>query len=271
MLRDDKTFLRWAGSKKRLVPKLLKYFDTDYDRYIEPFMGSAAVFFALAPKRAILSDLNCDLVNTFIAVRDHPRAVYNAFSKFPVTKEDFYNVRAMDIEKLNSVKRAARFIYLNRFCFNGLYRTNKLGRFNVPYSPVKSGNLPSKANVCDVAKSLKSVELLSGDFEVTLNLARRGDFVYLDPPYLIKKRRIFNEYLPNSFNRNDLDRLSIQLQKLNTRGVKFLLSYAFCKEGLQLSRGWYVQRVQTQRNISGFAKFRRKALELLISNVEVKI
>ena len=141
MTGSAKPFLRWAGSKKKQVPTLARFWNCGFDRYIEPFMGSACLFFDLQPKDAVLGDINNDLIRTFLAVRDHPRAVANRLTKIPLGKRSYYAIRKQRLSDLDPVEAAARFIFLNRYCFNGLYRTNEAGRFNVPYAPLGTGRL----------------------------------------------------------------------------------------------------------------------------------
>ena len=264
-MRAVNPFLRWAGSKKRLLPKLKSYWQPDCLGYVEPFMGSACLFFDLQPDRAILGDLNSDLVNTYMVIRDHYRAVHNALLRLPLGKNNYYKIRSVLPSSLLPTERAARFLYLNSFCFNGLYRTNQSGQFNVPFS-ASSGTLPSYEQLKAVSTALEMADILCGDFEKTLHKARRGDFVYLDPPFAVSNRRVFKEYLPKSFGSSDIDRLRSNLVSLDKAGIKFLVSYAYCKEAIDLASRWYLKRVFTQRNISGFAEHRRKAVELLISN-----
>ena len=135
-------FLRWAGSKRQLLPRLRPLIEASPGRYIEPFMGSASLFFSLNKQHGVLSDLNEELVDTFLTVRAQPRLVARALAKLTNSESAFYRVRERDPKDLSPTARAARFIYLNRFCFNGLYRTNAKGRFNVPYGRPKNDNRP---------------------------------------------------------------------------------------------------------------------------------
>lgn len=262
-----KPFLRWAGSKQKLIPRLLPYWGKGYRRYIEPFMGSAALFFKLQPPSAILSDINCELVETFIAVRDHPKAVHNNLGRFPLGEKNYYKIRALETNKMTLIERASHFIFLNRFCFNGLYRTNKNGKFNVPFSSYGTGGFPSLLDFYAYSRVLKNAILKNEDFqEILIKEVREGDFVYLDPPYAIENRRVFSQYCPQTFGLNDIERLQETLKTLDKRKVKFALSYALCKEAKSIFVGWNIRQVHTQRNISGFAKHRRRAIELIISN-----
>lgn len=265
-MRKTNSFLRWAGSKKRLIPKLSTYWDDNFTRYVEPFAGSATLFFSLQPSRAILSDINSDLVDTLCAVRDHPRAIHNRLRRLPLGQEAYYIIRQEDSSQLPILDRAARFIYLNRFCFNGLYRTNLSGKFNVPYAASKTGRLPTLDELFASAKALSSAQIRARDFEVTLQDVGAGDFVYMDPPYAVRNRRIFRQYGPDSFGTDDLERLASTLPHIDSCGATFLVSYAMCKEALNAFDGWHIRRAQTQRSIAGFSQHRRKAVEILVSN-----
>lgn len=232
-------------------------------------MGSACLFFALQPDNALLSDSNIELVDTFLAVRDHPRAVHNRLTRIPRGKESYYSIRGMDTSKMEALDRAARFIFLNRYCFNGLYRTNQAGRFNVPFSPSGTGDIPSWDKFWAIAKGLKGVKILRGDFEQVLTTeVKERDLVYLDPPYAVENRRIFHQYGPQTFGLDDIARLKKILTIIEQRGAYFVLSYAFCREANDAFRAWNVKKVLTQRNISGFAQHRRRAAELIITNIK---
>jgi DNA adenine methylase len=268
MKTQPQTFLRWAGSKRKLLPLLSGFWKSEYLRYVEPFMGSACLFFALRPQSAILADINGDLVRAFREVRDHPQAVANRLGRIPLGKHSYYRHRRKRLADLDSTDAAAHFIFLNRFCFNGLYRTNKKGLFNVPYGSAGTGRLPGGRDLRAASNVLRRCSIKVADFEDTLGMTRAGDFVYLDPPYAVGNRRVFRQYGPSSFGLDDLRRLSGALTKLDQRGVKFVLSYAYCREALEYFKGWPQQKVLIDRNIAGFARHRRRAAELLISNVE---
>lgn len=262
-----RSFLRWAGSKKQLLPRLKVYWRNSFRRYVEPFMGSACLFFAIRPRRAILADMNEELVRTFLQVRDNPGTVASKLRRFPTGKEAYYEMRALRPEKLTPAEAAARFIYLNRFCFNGLYRTNKSGGFNVPYASSGTGQLPSGDLLHECANALKSASIKSGDFAETLSAVRAGDFVYLDPPFVVQKRRVFREYVADSFGQADLPRLTAMLKKIDLVGAFFVASYADCREGRQALAEWRQCRVRTKRHIAGFSKHRRHAYEIIATNL----
>ncbi len=261
-----KPFLRWAGSKRRLLPRLIPFWKNTYHRYVEPFMGSASLFFAVRPPMALLSDINADLVDTFVTVRDHPLAVHKALQQLPKGEDGYYEVRRLVPEWLSSVKRAARFIFLNRFCFNGLYRTNAKGCFNVPFSPARTGPLPTGRDLHAASVLLRNAEIVQADFQYALRGIGPGDFVYLDPPYAVSNRRVFRQYGPKTFGTEDLSRLAATLQDLDCRGVSFVVTYAFCVEAIQAFRPWNTQKVFTQRNVAGFSRYRRRAAEIIAWN-----
>jgi DNA adenine methylase len=269
-LRNAAPFLRWAGSKRKLLPKLIPYWGKGYDRYIEPFAGSGALFFALLPDAAVLGDINGELIEALECVRESPAEIHRLLSSMPHTKAEYYRIRSQDKNMLDSQSRATRFIYLNRFCFNGLYRTNLAGQFNVPFASSGTGGIPPLEVFLENAKRLQQAKLIHGDFDAVVRAeVKAGDFVYLDPPYAVANRRIFRQYGPQTFGLEDLDKLGLLLDHIDTRGGRFLLSYADCKESRTLGKPWHHRRVYTQRNIAGFHRHRRRAAETLITNIAV--
>jgi DNA adenine methylase len=264
-------FLRWAGSKRQLLPKLSKYWTVDCTRYIEPFVGSASLFFKLTPTSAILGDVNAELMATYQQVKGNLAAVFAELGKMKKSKEDYIRLRATKPSTLKPEQRAARLIYLNRFCFNGLYRTNRTGEFNVPFSGDRTGEIPTAEALKRCSFCLQNAELVTGSFENTLKTAQSGDFIYMDPPFSVVARRVFNEYDASVFSQRQLMVLRDWLVQLNNKGIRFLVSYAESEEGILLSKGFYVETVNVRRNIAGFAANRRKTNELLISNVKPTI
>lgn len=264
-------FLRWAGSKRQLLPMLTGLWRPEFKRYVEPFMGSACLFFATRPEEAILGDLNGQLIETFTQVRDNPNLVFSIYSRWANDRNEYYRIRNIDITNLDSVTRAARFLYLNRYCFNGLYRTNKQGKFNVPYGAGKNGTLPSIDNLKATSCLLHRAALINSDFEAVVRLnVRPADFVYLDPPYLTGSRRLARQqYGPPHFCEQDIERLLSVLRLVDSRGAWFVLSYA---SGTSLSaevNPWSCITLNVRRNIAGFANHRRHATEVLITNLPI--
>ena len=168
-------------------------------------------------------------------------------------------------------KKAARFIYLNRFCFNGLYRTNLKGQFNVPYGGAKAGEVPSEVVLRTCSRLLKGARLIPGDFEKVLETATPGDFIYMDPPFSVQAKRVFKEYNAAIFNNDDLRRLRTWLELLSARQIDFLVSYAECDEANYLKEGFHSKTISVRRNIAGFTASRQASNEVLVSSAPLTI
>jgi DNA adenine methylase len=223
------------------------------------------------PQKAILGDLNGELVEVYGTLRAHASRVHAQLSTRPPDSATYYHLRALRPADLTAFDRTVRFVYLNRFCFNGIFRTNRRGQFNVPFSGDKTGGLPPLASFKLAAGLLKKAKLRAGDFGRILTRTKPGQFVYLDPPYSKPSRRYRGEYGPKTFSPKDLARLKAHLIRMAARGVKFVLSYEDSAGGRKLaSEGWNVRRVLVRRNVSGFAGQRRRASELIISNIDIK-
>ncbi len=260
-------FLRWAGSKRRLLPVLQTYWKPSHKRYLEPFAGSACLFFALRPPRAILGDLNPELIATYLEVKHRLEAVTGELAILtPSSKEEYARLRALSPTQLNPAARAARFIYLNRYCFNGIYRTNLKGEFNVPFSGDRCGSVPSTETMKRCARELRTARLVNGDFEKVLEHAERGDLIYMDPPFAVRGRRVFREYDPSTFTHGDITRLRGWMERLAAAKINFVVSYAECDEADVLKRDFSYQTVSVRRNIAGFAAHRTVTNEVMISN-----
>ena len=263
-----KPIFRWAGSKRQIVSLLARFWSNKFDRYIEPFAGSACLFFYLMPKCSIINDINPWLIEAYQFIKRYPLRVHQELAKMVISKEEYYKVRALKPLELSSVKRVTRFIYLNRYCFNGLYRTNKSGDFNVPYGGIKSGKLPSLKDLKNWSLALNNTSLYCLDFQAVADLAKKNDFVYLDPPYNVTTKKIFGEYHAIPFSQNDVFRLKETMTSMDEKGVKFIVSYALSKESNTLIKGFNSNEVIVRRNIAGFSNNRKAAKEVLITNIE---
>lgn len=259
--------LRWAGSKRKLLPALLPLWPASAKRYVEPFAGSACLFFGLEPKRACLSDSNHELVEMYRAVHDDPTKVWHQLRRFSNNPDVYYRTRLPRTSPRTAAYDAARFIYLNRYCFNGLYRTNKQGVFNVPYGGAKSGVLPTLEVLAKVSSALANVRLDAIDFRRAVKKVRRDDFVYLDPPFADDNIRIFRQYGATTFGIADLLDLAENLHCIDAMGATFVLSYADTPQARAVLVGWRPFRLTTTRNIAGFASKRRVATELIVTNL----
>jgi DNA adenine methylase len=199
----------------------------------------------------------------------HPKLIYRAVKAMPKSKAHYYSLRNAGTSGLNEIAKAARFIYLNRNCFNGVFRTNRKGQFNVPRGR-DAGAIPNQTHFLRCSYALRKANLLHGDFEGVVNHARQGDFVYLDPPYAKQGARRRGEYGYASFDTPDVKRLATCLQELDQKGAVFLLSYADCREIRAISSGWYARRILVRRHVAGFLRHRTVVREVLISNRDLK-
>jgi DNA adenine methylase len=257
--------LRWAGSKRTIVPSLLGRVPHSFTRYIEPFAGSACLFFSVAPRRAILGDLNSHLISFYRTLRSQPRPLARALHGLGVDKASYYEIRSMDPCDLRAVDRAARFLYLNRMSFNGVYRTNRQGRFNVPMGR-RVGALPSENMIVAAASRLRRASLVTGDFQDALEHVRAGDFVYLDPPYSRSPAGNYGVYGYGSFDRRDLARLVEVVLEIDRRGATFLLSYADVPELTHRLANFTIDRVAVTAQVGGTTARRSTRQEVLVSN-----
>jgi len=261
--------LRWAGSKRKLLPRIAAYVPACGKRYIEPFAGSACLFFHLSPRRALLGDINRDLIQAYQVVRNRPTAVAAALAEMPPTEAFYYFLRAQLPQHLRPVEQAARFIYLNRFCFNGVFRTNKNGAFNVPRG-TRTGAMPTADAIRHASRALRNATLVAGDFENCLRSIAPGDFVYLDPPYAKRERPGFGEYGYNVFAEADLDRLISSLRMIESCGATFLLSYSYSRRTRDMFKSWRTRTLLVRRHVAGFSQHRGYVREILVTNVESK-
>jgi DNA adenine methylase len=258
-------FLRWAGSKRKQLSRLAPFWSSDHERYVEPFAGSACLFFKLAPKAALLGDNNRELIDTYRVVRDEPERLYRRLCRIPRDLDSYLRWRRIKPGSLDRETRALRFLYLNRNCFNGIFRTNLDGEFNVPMG-TRLGEYFTRDVLLTCSQLLQRTTLVAGDFAKTLEQVRAGDFVYLDPPFAVKSRRVFKEYGRNPFDTSDIRRLSRSLTRIVKQNADFLVSYADCSEARALARQWYSARLSIRRHVAGFACDRKRAYEWLISN-----
>jgi DNA adenine methylase len=256
---------RWAGSKRKLLPRLLSAVPENYERYIEPFAGSACLFFALRPKRAILGDINSELVHAYDVIRRHPRLVARLAMGQRTDSRTYYRLRRTAPASLSEIERAARFVYLNRHSFNGVYRVNRAGYFNVPRG-TRTGRLPSEAHFYRCSIALRCADLRAADYQQCLRNIKCNDFVYLDPPYASRRRNRYGEYGYNCFAEHQLPTLLKVLRRIADIGATFLLSYCFHREFTELPADWHRTLVRVRRHVAGFADHRRVVREMLISN-----
>lgn len=265
--RGLRPLLRWAGSKRQQVVRLKSFWQTHHLRYIEPFAGSACLFFELDPPSAVLGDTNVELIHFYETVRRNPERMHRRLCAIPRDATTYYRWRNRH-EGLSKETAALRFLYLNRNCFNGIFRTNTQGAFNVPYGH-SQGTYFRRSDAMLCAKALRRATLVAGDFEKTLESVAPGDLVYLDPPYAVQARRVFKEYGTTPFTTLDIERLAAALRTIAARGADFVVSYADSREARKLARPWRWVRIPVRRHVAGFADDRRSSYELVITNLEL--
>jgi DNA adenine methylase len=265
--RPATPFLKWAGGKTALLPELLKHVPPRLRRYHEPFVGGGALFFAAAPRRAVLSDSNGELIHCWQQVRDDVYGVLDALADHVYERAHFERVRALDPLHLPAADRAARFIYLNKTCFNGLWRVNRAGRFNVPFGRYRNPAFYDPALLLRANRALRRIEILHAPFEIALQRTSPGDFVYLDPPYdPLSETANFTSYTPDSFAWEDQKRLAAACAALDRRGVRFLLSNSATPRVRQLYRAFEQRLVRAPRHINCKGDARGRVDELLVFN-----
>ena len=264
--------LKWPGGKRALLPEILPRLPAKIKTYYEPFVGAGAVFFALAAEkrfeRAVLNDKNEELMRAYISLFVKVEAVVDALKKHVYEEEHYYRVRAQDPQLLGGAVATARFIYLNRTCFNGLYRVNRKGQFNVPFGKYTNPTICDEENLRAVAKALRdsNAGLDSGDFQEMVEKAKRGDAVYIDPPYApASETANFTAYTAGGFGPKDQERLRDVAKKLDARGVHVLLSNSDTPLVRKLYKGFKIEEVQAPRRVNSKGGKRGNVGELLIS------
>jgi DNA adenine methylase len=266
-------FLKWAGGKRSLLPQLLPLLPrlSPNGTYYEPFLGGGALFFALGPERSVLSDTNPELIETFVAVRDDPIRVLRVLTQLHYSKEDYYRIRSK--VPLNPWQKAARFIYLNKTCFNGLFRVNFSGRFNVPFGSHGEGLVVcDRPQILAASRALRGATLRARDFEQAVASAVRGDLVYFDPPYTRAHRNNgFVEYNALVFKWPDQKRLAELGAQLVDRGVNIAISNANHRSirALYKDERFVIHRIGKWSTIAGNPANRFPTSEVLITGKEV--
>lgn len=274
---DFKPVLKWAGGKRQLLQPILEFVERAFpdriEKYYEPFVGGAAVFFELATQakfeRARLSDMNADLIQVYSELRDDVEGVIRELKKLEERGHDeatYYDVRASRPRKHS--ERAARLIYLNKNGYNGLYRVNRSGQFNVPYGRYKKPPIVDKVRLLAAAGALQKVELAVEDFEQSVKKAKRGDFVYFDPPYLpVSKTANFSAYHSTAFTLAEHERLSKTFARLSKKGVATLLSNSDTPDTRALFTAFDTRTVNATRSINSNASRRGAVTEILVHGV----
>ncbi|WP_280564692.1 Dam family site-specific DNA-(adenine-N6)-methyltransferase [Chromohalobacter sp. 48-RD10] len=263
-----KPFLKWAGGKTQLLAELRAKAPSSYGQYIEPFIGGGAMFFAMQPRAGVIADSNPELVNVYKCLADNVEQVIEHLASFKNDETDFYAIRALRAEELEKEYAAARTIYLNRTCFNGLYRVNKKGEFNAPYGRYKNPSFCQPVTLRAASEALKNVEIICGDYrDVLAQKAKRGDFIFLDPPYLpVSKYADFKRYTKEQFYEEDHRELAEEVARLQRLGCHVILTNSNHPLVHELYEPYEIEIVNTRRNISSNAGSR--TAEDVIVNVQ---
>lgn len=263
--------VKWVGGKRQLMFELLKNMPKSYNRYFEPFIGGGALFFELQPENAYISDMNEELINLYSVVKNKVYDLIQDLCKHEVSKEYFLQIRNLDrtkkYQKFSDVERASRFIYLNRTCFNGLYRVNSQGQFNVPFGNYKNPRIIDENNLLNCSQLLQNTEIRCADFSEILNKVKRNDFVYFDPPYVpINETSNFTSYTKEGFDVDLQFKLRDICDELDSMGVKFMLSNSDTKLVNELYADYEIKKVFASRAINVNADGRGKITEVLVRN-----
>jgi len=265
-------FLKWAGGKRQLLPQMEAHFPKHYNRYIEPFIGGGAVFFHLLPENSIVSDNNPDLINCYKVIKEDVEGLIKSLKKHVYEKIYYYEIRALDrdVKKfadLSNVEKASRSIFLNKTGYNGLYRVNSKGLFNVPFGRHKNPKICDETNLRNVSQALKKVEISLGSFEICLDFAEKDDFIYFDPPYFpLSDTALFTSYTKNSFDKSSQIKLFEVFKELNRRGCNLMLSNSYTEFILDLYKDFKIITLKAKRNINSNSQKRGLINEVLILN-----
>ena len=247
-----KPVLKWAGGKRQLLPDLLALMPERYERYVEPMIGGGALFFALSNKRALVADSNPELINLYRMIVADLDGVLDAARQWSISEETFYEVRALHFETLDPVTAAARMLYLNKTCFNGLYRVNRKGQFNVPWGRYANPSIVSRATLVAARRRLKQADILLGNYSDILNVhSRKGDLVFLDPPYLpISQNSDFKRYTKEQFREADHRVMRSVVETLRDRGCTIIITNSNHPLMYELYSEFSIKVIETRRNIN---------------------
>lgn len=275
IISEPKPFLKWVGGKRQLLPEIHKWMPSDYNNYFEPFVGGGALFFSnniIPEKKYYLNDYNTELVNVYKIIRDNVDELIDDLKSHVNTPEYYYQIRKIDREinynKLSNLKKASRFIFLNKTGYNGLYRVNSKNEYNVPFGRYKNPKICDSVNLKACSKKLKSINIDTGDYKAqTITRVSDNDFVYFDPPYApASKTSDFTLYTEKGFYEKEQLALKEYCDYLTSKNVKFLLSNSNVELIKNLYKDYKIEVVMANRAINCKASGRGKIEEVLIRN-----
>ena len=267
-----KPILKWAGGKTQLLEHLLPKIPKEYNKYIEPFFGGGALFFALKPNNSIIADSNPELINLYRVIAKDVNSLISELNNLKNEKDFFYDMRRKEFSELSEIEAAARTIFLNKTAFNGLYRVNKKGQFNVPFGYYKNPKILDEDQLLAASKLLKKTKILLGDFkDVLCENAKKGDFIFLDPPYLpVSKFSDFKRYTKEQFHEKDQISLANLVNKLSKKGCHILLTNSNHPLIHELYKDFNIDIYKTKRNINSKST-NRKGEDIIVSNFKKRI
>jgi len=268
-------FLKWAGGKRQILPEIRKYIPNKFSSYYEPFIGAGALVFDLQPKKAIVNDINSELINVYKVIKSNVNGLIKALKRHKNDADYYYEIRELDrsknFEELSDVEKAARIIYLNKTCYNGLFRVNSQGQFNVPFGRYNNPEIVNEIVLKAVSNFLNAsdIKFINTDFEESVQDAKKDSFIYFDPPYYpLSDTSAFTGYTLDGFDKEEQERLKLPCDKLDKKGCKFLLSNSAAPFILDLYKNYNIETVQVNRNINSIGSKRGKIAELLVRNYD---
>lgn len=270
MRESIKPILKWAGGKRQLLPQLKECIPSNYKKYIEPFIGGGALFFDLNIKNSIISDTNNELTNLYSQIASNPAGIIKKLKEYKNTRNFFYDVRQQKPD--SKLDRACRTIYLNRTCFNGLYRVNKKGEFNVPYAANKNVTFVDESNLLKASVLLKKTKILNMSFDLVIKkYATKGDLIFLDPPYLpVSEFSDFKRYTKEQFRLDDHIKLAKLYKELSKKGCYLILTNSSSPKILDLYKEFNIKIFNTKRNINSKGD-KRSGQDIIVTNYDVSI
>lgn len=267
--------VKWVGGKRQLLKEIEKFMPEKFSTYYEPFVGGGAVLFHIQPKKAVISDTNSELINLYNVIKNNVEELIIDLGKYENTEECYYRVREMDrlpeYKNMSDIQKASRIHYLNKTCYNGLYRVNSAGEFNTPFGNYKNPNIENKVTLRAVSNffNQNQITILNEDFEKAVEGIKKNSFVYFDPPYdPVSNSASFTGYTEGGFGREEQERLKDLCDKLDKKGVKFLLSNSATDFIKDLYKGYNIHIVQARRSINSVASKRGEVDEVLVRNYD---
>lgn len=273
-----KPVVKWVGGKRQLLDEIIPHIPKNITTYVEPFIGGGAVFFDLQPKKAIINDFNKELINVYNVIKNNPEELISLLvnHKKKNNEDYFYSIRELDRDevrygKMTNIEKAARVLYLNKTCYNGLFRVNMAGQFNTPFGRYKNPDIVNKTTINALSDYFKNdIEIHSGDYAKVLQNLDKKSFVYFDPPYMpVSISSSFTGYTNNGFDENEQLRLKNECDKLTEQGIPFMLSNSDVKFITNLYGDYNIRLVKAKRSINSKANKRGEVNEVIIDNFEL--